>query len=124
MSTSRQTRPAVPVPGFYLVRLALGAWMIPAEITHEDGLYGLIQDGAPLGEAVSAADIEAALMDYALGKPAAPLLRVMFWGKPIAASVYRYHLALKQWAAVNEPNHPCLHPTKSIDALSPAALPF
>jgi hypothetical protein len=40
--------------------------------------------------------------------------RVWYWGDAIAEYEYDYLLAVRDWAAVNAPDHPCLDPSKPI----------
>lgn len=94
-----------PEPGFFALRLARGGWRVPARIHHAGGVWWAEIDGI-----AGPADPDPA---YARGVD-----RIWHGGIRIQAeSEYRYMLALKAWAAANDPRHPCLHPTQPIDRM-------
>lgn len=109
-------QPGLPQPrrGFYLVALVPGGWKVPVEITTVQCGWGLVLDGTGHPLEWSAEDV---LLAYAQGMLTGelfnhPMLRVVLFGEPIPEHAYLHRLALKDWARLHAPDHPCLHPER------------
>jgi hypothetical protein len=92
-----------PEPGTFALRRARRGWRVPAQIGRDDaGRWYAIIDGVA-GEShpdpAYAPDVD----------------RIWTAGIRIPQADYDYLLALKSWAVVNDPEHPCLSPFEPID---------
>jgi hypothetical protein len=89
---------------------------MPAVVTVEDGMIFLVEADETLQVGISA-DSYADIVIQATMEGAAfelSLLRVVWFGTPIAEAEYRQMLATLAWARENQPDHPMLHPDEPI----------
>lgn len=117
MSTGRhdpgQEREAwPPQPGFFTRSLTKKGWGVPARIY-------LWDDGAWQGE------LDGTLYDAHPDPGLAPYVAdIWHYGFRIDETTYRHLLAMKEWAAANDRDHPCLHPRRTMDPrLLPPIMP-
>jgi len=113
VSRSESARPVwPPSTGFFRLRLAKGAWAVPARICCEDGVWCAIIDGKEFPGHADPAHAEG-------------VERIWTSAERIEAHDYRWLLAVKEHAQAHDPDHPCLHPRKPIRVglLRPIQLP-
>lgn len=94
-----------PTPGYFVMRLAKGAWQVPCKIEREGG------DGVCQWRAV----IDGAEGHWETDPVSAGVDRIWGYGVMIDEPKYRYLLELKDWCRQYDPDHPCLHPNRPID---------
>lgn len=101
-----------PEPGWFVMRLVRGGWLVPCSIAYDEGTgrWSTTIDG----ETVSAID------------PAeAGVWRVWLTGRRIEEWQFKDMEDLREWAKANDPAHPCLTPRRRIDPmlLAPVKVP-
>jgi hypothetical protein len=99
-----------PEPGFFSLRLVKDAWRVPARIICENGLWRAEVD-----------DILHPVSD----DPAQAYMVDAIWhhGIKIPEDVYQWMYQVREWAAHNCPDHPCLFPRRAIDPAKLAPIP-
>ena len=101
---ARDQRRAIwpPEPGTFVLGLVRGAWRVPCRIVHDDDGWHAEIDGV----------VHPAHRDPAL---AYMVDAVWHGGTLVAQPDYDWFVAIKVWAQINDPSHPCLNPRKVID---------
>lgn len=79
--------------------------------------YAGVVDGAPLLRTWTEAELEEEAIEFTSQGQLFqhPLLRIVLFGELTDEATYRHRMALKEWAALHKPGHPCLSPTKPMD---------
>ena len=115
----------MPKPGYYLVRLVPKGWEVPVHVTASNEGWGVIVDGEAHPLTWARDDILLAYAGSLLngGLFTHPMLRVVLFGRAVDEGTYNYRLALKEWAALHDPAHPCLSPRNPVN-IGTAAPPF
>lgn len=106
------------MPGFYRLAKAPRCWKVPARIGLENGLYTAEIDGEAIDGSWSEDDIEWQLFEWLTHAGSYPFFHLVLFGRPSTGAEFKWLLALKDWAAIHNPNHPCLHPLRSMDPLT------
>lgn len=106
-----------PTPGLYLLALVRGGWKTPCMIFTVGQNYTGVVNGEPLRRTWTEEDLEAEAAEFtAQGELFNhPLLRIVLFGELTDEATYRYRLAMKDWARLHRPNHPCLRPAVPMD---------
>lgn len=97
-------------------RVPRGPW-IGAEVSVQDGMIYIVEDGCPVAHGVPVAAI-GELMGDAVAEGAAfthPIARILLWSERITEADYRLMLARSAWASFNSPMSPEANPNKPID---------
>lgn len=102
--------------GLYLLRLVPKGWAVPASLHRDGEHYTATVDGAPLLGLWTPDDLWDFVGGFAILAESPPIARLLMFGKATDQATYDQRLALKAWAAKWQPSHPCLTPTKPIDA--------
>lgn len=104
-------------PGYYRVRKVRNGPWIAAEITVQDGMILISEDGAGAALGVSSAMYEDLIVESITEGQAFshPLLRCAWFGEPIDEAEYRHLIALGAWARQHRPSHPAAQPDRPID---------
>ena len=98
-----------PPTGFFLYRKVRNGWQVPVQIEIIEGRYVITVDGTVDPFSPTPAEIgDFDITQHHLGK-------VTLFGERCDETMYRYRLALKDWAINSCPDHPCLHPDKPVD---------
>lgn len=97
----RDNRLESPEPGYFTVKLCRGGPKLPCRIVHENCLWWAEVNGE---RHLAAADPE----------QSETVLRVWQHGERSDASEFDYLNALREWARASQPEHPLLHPLRSV----------
>ena len=108
--------PTKPTPGFYLTSLVRKGWGVPCRLDLTDDRYTLEVDGERVPGSWHSEDLEALMLNWLQAKDAAPIVRVILWGKPCDQAVYEHRLAIKAWAQRHSPAHPSLSPLEPMNS--------
>lgn len=106
-----------PTPGYYLVSLVPGAWLVPARIIERDGKTTGEVNGEALKVEWTEEELEAsAALSIVRGTLFEhPLLRISLFGKMTDEPTYLHRMAMKTWAETYAPTHPAANPMKPMD---------
>lgn len=104
-------------PGYFRLRLVRNGPWIAAEISIENGMIVIRQDGEIEGEPLhpdALADLitEATIEGEAFRHP---IIRCAWFGQRITEAEFLHLLRTSRWAKANNPDHPAANPTKPID---------
>ena len=106
--------------GHYRVRrVPRGPW-VGVEVSLQDGMIYVVEDGAPVAHGVPAAALGDLMGDLTAEGSAFshPIARILLWSERITEGEYRLLLARANWALVNSPESPAANPNKPIDVNS------
>lgn len=102
--TRDDNRGGPPQAGLYAMRLVRGGPLVAAAIVRDaHGRWRAVIDGSPAGFPATDPD------------DAPGVVRIWHGAQHSTQEEHDYLAAMKRWAAQHDPNHPCLHPYKSID---------
>lgn len=93
-------------PGLYRLALVRNGWKVPCRIYHEDFVWWVEIDQEHSG--------------YNVTDPfeCPKIVHVHEWGEKISDRQYDWLIAIKGWAAMHDPDHPCLQPWTSMDPMN------
>jgi hypothetical protein len=106
--------------GFYRVRrVPKGPW-IGCEVTIQDAMLFVVEDGAPSAHGWSLDALPDEIDEAtAAGRGFThPVLRLLLWGERIEEGEYRLLISTSAWARTNSPQSPQANPDKSVDTNS------
>jgi hypothetical protein len=103
-SPNQRRRVDLPSSGFFTLRLVRGGWAVPAQIARNGRFWFAVVDGETLAA-------------HADPFQAEKVAAIHEFGTAIEQSHYVWLLALREWAAEHDPDHPCLHPYRAINPM-------
>ena len=104
-----------PMPGLYAVSMVPKGWPVPARILLADHVFRVIIDGTLDPLTYTPDQFGELLIDWLTGESSHPFVRLHLYGRAADEADYLWRLALKDWAALHAPDHPCLHPLTRMD---------
>jgi hypothetical protein len=120
MSKSAQWMGREIAEGWYKCRRVPKGPFVGVEVTFQDGMIYVVEDGAPVAHGVPADTIGDIAAETVIegGAFTHPVLKLMLWGVRITEAEYRHLIAVSAWASVNSPDSPHANPTRAIDVNS------
>jgi hypothetical protein len=103
-------------PGYYRYRRVKGGPWLPAHVTLEGDMIFVVENEQRLRIGIAATTFEDMVVNAVMGGEAFNnnLLRVIWFGTLIKEPEYRKLLDTLNWARLNQPDHPMLHPDEPI----------
>lgn len=101
--------------GHYRVRrVPRGPW-VGAEVSLQDGMIYIVEDGGSVAHGYPLAVLDDIPTEDVLSAFSHPLFRLMLFGERIEEAEYRLLLSRSAWASFNSPLSPEANPNKPID---------
>ena len=108
-------RPTKPVPGHYLLRLVPRGWETPCQIFEVGGRFSCEIDGETIPGSWTSEELEPIWADWLTAQTDHPMVKLQAHGRACDLGEYLYRIEYKKWAAIYQPQHPCVNPLKPIN---------